>query len=702
MQLSDYLSFSDQRLPVLLQSEVAECGVSCVAMVASYHGHKVNMIAMRQRYPVGLRGVTVRQITQIANDMGLNARALKVDLGQLNKVKKPAILHWNFNHFVVLSKVTTKGIEIHDPAKGKVKLDWQEVSNSFTGICIELLPNATFEKQDERERIPLRQFLGKVDGLWSSLGKIFVIALILQGLMLISPYYIRLVVDKGVESSSSNLLWWFFLGFAFVLALTTVTQVIRSAAIMYLDKSLGFQIKANIQKHLLHLPMGFFESRHVGDIKSRFEAFNEVQRLISRGFITAIVDGLLSITTFCIMFSYDATLALVSLAFLVTLYVFRFFLNERENEYLEQWLSKQARENSHFIETVRAIAPIKAFAKEDVRLSAWLNLFADSTNSSIRREKVQISTELSKQVLGKAEYLIIVLMGASLIIDKHISLGMFFAFVAYRQSFAESAQSLVDHLFKFRIAGTYFRRMSDIVLQEPEKDQPIAVLDVDKVQGNLEVKNLHFRYDNGAPWLFEGVDFSIKAGESVAIIGKSGVGKTTLLKLVTGLLRHEKGDILLDDTSLSKVGYRRFRSLCATVMQNDQLFNGSLIENITFFEPSPNMDKVREAAKGAAVWEDIQAMPMGLHSQVGDLGSAMSGGQKQRVLLARALYSNPKILFLDEATSHLDSETEKQVNAYLKSKNITRISIAHREETIKAADRIIDLTELKQAVAHVA
>jgi len=702
MQLSDYLHFSSQRLPILLQSEVAECGVSCVAMVASYHGHKVNMITMRQRYPVGLRGVTVRQITQIANDLGMNARALKVDLGQLNKVKSPAILHWNFNHFVVLSKVTTKGIEIHDPAKGKCKLNWQEVSDAFTGICIELLPNADFEKQDERQRVPLRAFLGKVDGLWSSLAKIFVIALILQGLMLVSPYYIRLVVDKGVAADSTGLLWWFFLGFAFVLVLTTVTQIIRAGAIMYLDKSLGFQIKANIQKHLLHLPMGFFESRHVGDIKSRFEAFNEVQRLVSRGFITAVVDGLLSITTFCIMLSYDVGLALVSLAFLATLYGLRFILNVSENEYLEQWLSKQARENSHFIESVRAIAPIKAFAKEDVRLSSWLNLFADSTNASIRREKVQISTELSKQVLAKAEYLIIVLIGASLIIDSTITLGMFFAFLAYRQSFAESAQSLVDHLFKFRIAGTYFRRMSDIVLQEPEKDQAIAVLDPAQIQGNLTIQNLHFRYDNGAPWLFEGINFSIAAGESVAIVGKSGIGKTTLLKLITGLLRHTEGDILLDGTSLQRIGYRRFRSMCATVMQNDQLFNGSLIENITFFEPSPNMEKVREAAKGAAVWEDIEAMPMGLHSQVGDLGSAMSGGQKQRILLARALYSNPKILFLDEATSHLDIETEKQVNLYLKSRNITRISIAHREETIKAADRVIDLAYIKQHEAAVA
>lgn len=694
MQLSDYIQFSQQKLPVYLQSEVAECGLTCVAMVACYYGFQTNMLAMRQKYPAGLHGITVKQLITIADDIGLSARVLKLDLGQLAKVKKPAILHWNFNHFVTLAAVTNKGIVIHDPAKGRLKLNWNQVSESFTGIVIELVPSSDFVQKDERVKVPLRQFIGRVDGLLASLTKIFFIALLLQALLLISPYYIRVVIDQGIIAGQSNLLWSVFIGFCLVLALSTLAQTIRSAAIMYLDKSLSFQVKANIQRHLLHLPLSFFENRHIGDIKSRFEAFNEVQRLISRGFITAIVDGLLSITTLIIMFNYHPALAFVSLGFLAFSYLCRFLLTNKENEYLEQSLSKHAKENSHFIETIRAIVPIKCFTKENARLSGWMNLYADSLNASIQRDKIVISTDILQNILSKLEYLLIVLIGAHFIIENALTLGMFLAFLAYRQQFADSAQSLVENLFKFRIAGTYLRRMADIVMQTPEQDSRTMTLNSELVAGGLEVRDLSFRYSASTPWLYQGLSFSVEAGESVAIVGRSGLGKSTLIKLMTGLIQPQQGELLLDGMPVRSIGYRQFRQLCATVMQNDQLLNGSLLENITFFESNPDMEQVKEAIRGAAIWEDIQSMPMGLHTQVGDLGSALSGGQKQRILLARAFYAKPRILFLDEATSHLDSATEQQVNNYLKQKQITRISVAHRQETIAAADRVIDLSHL--------
>jgi len=694
MQLSDFIDFKPTKLPIFHQSEMAECGITCIAMIAYYHGYKINMLAMRQKYPVGIQGITVKQMLTVADDIGLSGRVLKLELGQLAKVKTPAILHWNFNHFVTLQSTNRNGIIIHDPAKGKVKLNWQEVSEAFTGIVIELSPTNSFEMKDERIKMPLSAFIGKVDGLVLSLFKIFVIALLLQGLFLVAPYYIRLVIDQGIPLSDQSLLVWFLAGFIGITLLTTASNFLRSAAILYLDKNLGFQVKANIQRHLLHLPISFFESRHVGDIKSRFEAFNEVQRMISRGFISAVVEGLLGITTLVIMYSYSTSLAIVSLAFLVATFLIRFSLTNKENKYLEQVLSKQAKENSHFLETIRAIVPIKCYVKESVRLSSWLNLFADSTNENIKREKIAIIAEISQDLVSKLEYLFIVFIGATLIIDEKFTIGMFIAFLAYRQQFASSTHSLVDQLFRFRLASTYLRRMSDIVLQKQEHQQGCMTLQKENIKGEIEVRNIHFRYSSSTPWLFQGLNFHIEAGESVVIIGRSGLGKSTLLKLMTGLIQAQQGDYLLDGNPIKNIGMRNFRTVCATVMQNDQLLNGSLIENISFFEPSPDIERVKEAATAACIWQDIQAMPMGLHSQSGDLGSALSGGQKQRLLLARALYAQPKILFLDEATSHLDAKTEKQVNQHLKERKITRISIAHRQETIKSADRIIDLEQL--------
>lgn len=694
MKVSDYIQFGGGKLPVYQQSEVAECGIACLAMAATYHGYKINMLAMRRKYPAGLQGVTVRQIVDAANDIGFVSRVLKLDLGQLAKIKTPAILHWNFNHFVVLAAVSAKGLMIHDPAVGRRKLDWNQASQAFTGIVIELNPGNDFRSADERIRVPLRRFFGRVDGLWLSLAKIFLVALMLQGLFLISPYYIRLVIDHGIAAGDVGHLIWFFAGFLAVLLLTTAAQVVRAGAIMYLDKSLGFQVKANIQRHLLRLPMSFFESRHVGDIKSRFEAFSEVQRLVSRGFITALVEGILSITTMGIMLAYEPLLAAISIGFLALLYVIRFMLTRKESETLEQLLSKQAKENSHFIETIRAMMPIKCYVKENARLSSWLNYFADTLNASVKREKLLIGADISHGFLGKLEYLVIVFVGAHYMIQNTMTVGVFFAFLAYRQHFADSAHSLVEHLLRFRIVSTYLHRMSDIVLQEPETDQSSAHFSKDDVKGKIEARNLHFRYSANTPWLFQGLNFQVEAGESVVLTGRSGLGKSTLLKLLLGLIQPERGDLLVDGHSIRSVGVRNFRSLCATVMQNDQLLNGSLLENIAFFEPSADIERVKEAAKGAAIWDEIQAMPMGLHTPVGDLGSALSGGQKQRILLARALYSAPRILFLDEATSHLDAATEASVNAYLKRENITRVSVAHRQETIAAADRVINLAAL--------
>lgn len=694
MRLTDYIDFKPSKLPLFLQSEVAECGTTCIAMIAFYHGYKVNMLAMRQRYPVGTQGITVKHILKIADDIGLSGRVLKLELGQLSKLKGPAILHWNFNHFVTLASVNRTGIVIHDPAKGKIKLDWKQVSEAFTGIAIELTPTSAFTVADERVRMPLKAFIGNIEGLASSLFKIFVVALILQCFLLVSPYYIRIVIDHGIPLSDGGILIWLLAAFIAVTLLTTFSNIIRSAAILYLDKNLGFQVKANIQRHLLHLPLSFFESRHVGDIKSRFEAFNEVQRMISRGFISAIVEGLLGITTLIIMYTYSPTLALVSLSFLSFTLLLRLYLTNKENKHLEQVLSKQAKENSHFLETIRAIIPIKCYVKESTRLSSWLNLFADTTNENIKREKVTIAAEISQELISKIEYLIVIFIGATLIINKEFTIGMFIAFLAYRQQFSSSTQTLVDHVFRFKLASTYLRRMSDIVMQSQEQENPQLTIAKEHAKGHIEVRNLHFRYSSSSPWLFKGINFKINAGESVAIIGRSGLGKSSLLKLMTGLIKADQGDYLLDGHSINMLGMRNFRSMCATVMQNDQLLNGSLIENICFFEPKPDLDKITEAVKGAAIWREIQNMPMGLHTQVGDLGSSLSGGQKQRLLLARALYSQPVILFLDEATSHLDAMTELKVNQYLKSKKITRISVAHRQETIQAADRIIDLEEL--------
>lgn len=689
------------RLPSIMQTEVAECGLACVAMVANFYGFKTNLLSLRQQFSLGTRGATIKDIINISERVNLSSRVLRLELNQLKLLKKPTILHWNFNHFVVLSKVLVKGVVIHDPARGKVHLTWQQVSDSFTGIALELSPTHHFEKGSQRTEISVRGLIGHIKGLYKTIGKIIFVTLILQSLFLLYPYYIRMVIDIGVSQQQQSVLVWLFVGFLVVLFLNTFAQFIRANALLYLEKMLDLHVKYNIQNHLLNLPLKFFAARHVGDIKSRFEAFTEVQRIISRGFIAAIVDGLLSTVTLVIMFSYQPLMAAVTVAMFIAIYSWRFYLTGIESVLLKEQLEHQAVENSYFIETIRTITPIKCFAKENSRLSNWSTLFYETTNASVKREKIRILADVSHTFCDRAEYLIIVLIGANLMLANQFSIGMFLAFIAYRQQFMTSGQSLIEHMLKFRISKTYLQRMADIVLQETEASATPEHPSFPQL-GSFEIKNLAFRYDDFSPWLYHDVSLKIDAGESVAMVGRSGLGKSTLLKVMAGLLTPNKGEILFGGMDIQTLGLKNYRSICGTVMQDDQLFNGSILDNISFYDPYPDVEKIKAITQGLAIWDDIDGMVMGLYTQIGDLGSSLSGGQKQRILLARALYAEPKILFLDEATSHLDAQTELKVNQYLAQERITRISIAHRKETINAADRVIDLAKLAQSRVSVA
>ncbi|MBD1390033.1 peptidase domain-containing ABC transporter [Neiella sp. HB171785] len=685
------VKFSGWRtLPLIQQTEVSECGLACVAMIAGYYGREESLSSLRKRSGGAQRGLNLQQLIQLASDLGLSGRALQLDMDHLKKLQTPCVLHWDMNHFVVLKKVTRDAIVIHDPAAGERRLTMTDVSKHFTGIALELAPTSDFQKCSVKERLKLSQLWSNIVGFKSSLLRLVVLSVVLQALALASPYYSQLVVDDVLLSHDKDLLLVLALGFGLVMLSSMATNLLRGVVVLHFSAMLNIQIAANLFRHLVRLPINYFQNRHIGDVISRFGSLQQVKELLTTGVVEALIDGVMALTVLVMLFVYSVKLAFVVVIAVALFTMIRLVLFKPLRQKNEEAISHQAKESSHFIETVRAIQTVKLFGAENQRQSLWQNRLADTLNANIRIGQLDLGFISANKLLFGLEHVIVIYLAALLVMDGQFSVGMLFAFIAYKQQFTERVANLIEKLIQFKMLGLHLERLADIALTPKEAVNQSGLKP--ELNGRIEFKSVGFRYQDGAPYLFNNATFDVAAGESVALIGPSGAGKSTLIKTLLGLLPINKGEILVDGHELPHLCMTHYRQQVASVMQDDQLLSGSIADNITFFSDELDMERIANCAKMAAVHDDIMAMPMNYNSLIGDMGSSLSGGQKQRILLARALYQQPKILLLDEATSHLDLNAERLVNHAIAELNITRVIIAHRPETMISADRILHLT----------
>jgi len=690
MDLLSQLRFgARRRLPVFLQTEAAECGLASVGMIASFHGHRIDLAALRRRFTVSLKGATLAYLIQVAGRMHLAPRPLRLELEEMAQLAAPCVLHWDQNHFVVLESCDGRGAVIHDPACGIRRLTLAEVSKHFTGVALELTPTAQFQPMDERRRVRLRDLMGPVAGLRRSLAQVFLLAIALQVIAMVSPFYMQWAIDGAVVSGDRDLLSVLGLGFVLLAVIQVAISVLRSWVVLYLGTTLNLQWLASVFSHLLNLPVSFFEKRHLGDVVSRFGSVNTIQRTLTSSFVEALIDGVMSVVTLGMMLVYSVPLALVAVGAVALYGLLRISFYDPLKRATEEHIVHSAKQQSHFLETVRGVQSIKLFGRQEERRSRWLNLVVDAVNQDLVAQRLSLGFRSVNALVFGLERVAIVWLGAVTILEGAFSVGMLFAFVAYKEQFSARVAGLIDKLIELRMLSLQGERLADIVLTPPEEESPGA--HVDGIDSSLEVRGLSFRYSDTEPFILLNCSFVVAPGESLAIVGPSGGGKTTLLKLMLGLLLPTDGKILAGGVDIQKLGVDRYRKLVGTVMQDDQLFAGSIADNISFFDPSPDHGAIEHFARLAAVHDDIAAMPMGYNTLIGDMGAALSGGQRQRILLARALYKEPRILFLDEATSALDVQKERAVNEAIRSLNLTRIVIAHRPETIASANRVIVL-----------
>ena len=707
------LNFSfRRRLPLIMQSEAAECGLACLAMVAGYHGYETDLLTLRCRFTLSLRGVTLKTVIDMASEMQLAARPIRIELDYFPHLVLPCILHWNMNHFVVLKKVkSTSGgklssIVIHDPACGEVEVTKDDVSRHFTGIALELTPTPGFRPKIERRRLSLQEMVGNTVGLKSSVAQILLLALSLETFALATPFFMQWVVDSAILSADRGLLNVLAIGFGLLLLVQTTLGVFRSWAVLYLNTHLNLQWLCNVFSHLMRLPMSFFEKRHLGDVVSRFNAIQNIQRTLSASFIEGILDGLLAIATLVMLLVYNTTLAVIVLASVAAYGLLRYCMFEPLKRATEEQISLQAKEQSIFLESIQGIQTVKLFNHEDARRLRWSNALAAAINRGISTQKLTLGFNASHNLIAGIENIVIIWFGARLVMDNIFSVGMLYAFIAYKTTFTSRIYSLIDKWLELKMLSLQGERLGDIVLtrqegvelpsrdgQPQEASNPVHVPSVQRElrDTTIEVRNVSFRYSDHEPWIIKNLSLAITQGESVALVGASGCGKTTLLKLLLGLLVPDKGEILVGGIPLSQIGIRNYRAIIGTVMQDDQLLSGSIAENIALFDTQADQTWIEHCTALAAIAADINRMPMGYQTLIGDMGASLSGGQKQRLLLARALYKRPQILFLDEATSHLDVSKESEVNQAISSLPLTRIIVAHRAETIRTAARVVEL-----------
>ena len=722
--LSTQILYTKKRVPVVLQSEAAECGLACMTMIAQYYSDKRDLNALRQSVSVSLRGTTLKDVMRIASDLGFQTRAIKIEMEHLAQLSCPAILHWNMNHFVVLTKVKGKTLTIHDPALGERKLTYSEASKYITGIALEVTPSDTFSPKKSAPRLGLSQFFTRTTGFKRNLLTLFALSIVLQLFALASPYYMQTVVDDVLIYNNDALLKALAIGFALLLIIETFTSGIRKFVILSVSSRLQLQMSASVFKHLLSLPLDYFDKRHIGDVVSRFGSLASIREFLTTGLVTALLDGLMAVITLAVMILYSPKLTLVVVAIMLAYLVVRLGLLPFIKRLTTERIALAALEQSHFMESVRAILPIRVYSQEVQRHGQWQNKLVATLNKDITLGKINIGSALTNQLLFGAENLVVVYIGASLVMEGTLSIGMLLAFMAYKARFVSALDGVVNKLIELSMLGVHFNRLSDILLT-PSQHKPLSLKTKDDT---FEKQNVHFsnadvpnsstsnslapnvltpdgastpslldaktrpvalkatalsyRYSETNAWVFKNLMFSVHSGEIVAITGDSGCGKSTMLKCLMGLYPVSEGNIEHPSST---------NPVIASVLQEDTCLSGTIAQNICCFEEAPDLKKMVYVAQLACIHEDIMQMPMQYHSLVGDMGSSLSGGQKQRLLLARALYQEPDILFLDEASSHLDMENEAQINHHLKSLNMTRIIVAHRPQSIAMADKVYRL-----------
>lgn len=682
---------NNKKIKGLRQSEISECGLMCLGMVAGYWGKDLNITELRRRFTVTSRGMGLADVMKCASSLQMTPRPLKIDIDGLHKLNLPAILHWDMNHFVVLEKIKKNKFYIVDPLFGFGSWhDEKYLDKHFTGIALELTPATDFTQEKINTKQKITDLWGNVDGLGSTIFQAVMLSLILQIFVLMSPYLIQISIDEAIPSADTDLITVMGLGFTALALITGIAFAMRSYVLLSAGTLLSYAISTNVARHMLRLPVSWYEKRSIGDILSRFQSIQPLRKIMTEGMAAAFLDGIMAIITLTAMLIYSPLLTAIPIAGLILYIGLRVLTLNNEKISEGESITAMGKEQGSMIETLRGIITIRLSGREVIRQATWQNKLSDYLSYKYQNDKIDATQKAGNHLIEALESVIIIWIGVLMVIKGGFSIGMLLAFAAWRFQFSNAARRVVDQAAAWRVAILHLERLADITMEKEDIGFKEPETTAEPLKGKIELKNISHKYGEHESLVLENINLTIEAGENVVITGPSGGGKSTLIKIILGLIEPTSGQMFIDDEPLEKYGRRAYRAQIGAVLQEDALFNGSISDNITgFIDPDP--DHLINSMQKASIYDDIMNMPMKEKTMVGDMGSTLSGGQKQRILIARAIYSKPRMLVLDEGTSALDALHEKNVSKNIADLGITRIGIAHREETIKMAKRVITL-----------
>lgn len=681
-----------KRLPVIRQIESSECALACLAMILGWHGQHMSLGELRARFPSSAKGSTLGDLIRCADAAGLVCRPVRAEMEEIGELQLPCILHWNLDHFVVLSEVRKGAIRIHDPASGARTVTLNEASAMFTGVAVELATGPAFQRKTAAPALSLRKLAGSVRGVGSSLRNILGFAVALEVISLLMPQFLQVTVDQVLADADHDLLTLLGCGFMLLVVVQAVISAFRTWSVVWLSTHFTMNWTGNVFQHLMRLPHAYFLKRHLGDLVSRMAAIGVIQQSLTSELVAALIDGLMALATFVLLLVYSPLLTCIIVSGTAVYVCLRLAYFRTFQEANLSQITVNARQQSSLMEALRGVQTIRLNNQGPARAARYLNHTADALNTQVEVQRLQMVFGLMNALTSGIQRIGVLWLGAVLALKGQMSAGMLMAFASYSEQFTGRANAFAEYLIQVRLLRLQGERLADIVLTPPEPGL-VGQYQGPVPEASLRFENVSFRYSDSGPWILKNCSFEIGAGSAVAIVGPSGCGKTTLLQLILGLLEPQAGRILVGEVELAHLGKAAFRDMIGAVLQEDRLFAGSVSDNISFFSEAGTTGDIETAARAAQIHDDICAMPMGYHTHVGDMGSSLSGGQRQRLHLARALYRKPSVLVLDEATSHLDIPNEKKIASVLRDMAVTRIIVAHRPETVATADRVLALAD---------
>ena len=673
----------------MLQTNAADCGVACLAMIAAAHGRSASVPEIRKRIGLGTHGNSVKAIIDLARPLGLRARALRLEPDDAPSLATPCLLLWGTRHFVVLKRATGRSWVVHDPAVGVRRYRRGEIERYFSGIAVELAPSGTFrDAQLPAPKLEIRAIWAQARGIASVLATLLALSAVLQAIALVSPMYVQLVVDDGLAHEDRELLAVLGLGFGGIVAIGAITTYLRSAIGLYAGATLSDRIAANLCDHLLRLPLLFFVQREIGDLNARFGSLAPVLKMLTSGIVAVLIDGFLACTTLVLLRLYDATLTWVVLGFWLASLAVQLGGVRRLRDLKRESIRASAAEQTIFIESLRSILSVKANAMEGPRADLWRQQHLDAIDTSTRQQRFSIRLDLVRAFIAGAENMLVVYLGALAVLRGDLSIGMLYAFIAYKSHFVRAASSLVDQAVEIRMLKLHLERLAEIVHTEAETTNDVARTIEAGIRGGISARGIRFRYAPHLPEVLSDVSFDVAPGSEIALVGGSGSGKSTLLRILIGLVTPDGGEVLVDARRAIGECRAAVKAGTGVVLQGDSLFTGSIRDNVGLFALDVDGERIAECCRIAAIGDEIEALPMAYDTPLGDMGVTLSAGQMQRLLIARALYKQPRLLVLDEATANLDDATRAHLNANLRSLGITIIRVTHRLDEIAQCDAV--------------